>query len=121
MRTITRSNWYDSAKPLNQKNEILDVKRMTKFEAPKIMHNHLHNVLPPVFDNYFNKVVNTHNQCTRFANVSTDLGVPLFKTKRTQQSIKYAGVKLWNSIPSELRDLSFKQFNKEYKNLLLKS
>ena len=82
---------------------------------------HLQNVLPPAFENYFNKVVNTHNQCTRFANVSTNLRVLLFKTERTHQSIKYTGVKILNSIPSELRDLSFKQFNKEYKNLLLKS
>ena len=77
MRIITRRDWYDSAKPLYQKNEILDSKKMTKFEIAKI--------IPPAFDNYFNKVVNTHNQCIRFANVSTNLRVPLFKTKKTQQ------------------------------------
>ena len=34
---------------------------MIKFEAAKIIHNHLHKLLPPTFDNYFNKVVNTIN------------------------------------------------------------
>ena len=56
-----------------EKNEILDLKKMTKFETAKIIYNHLHNLLPPDFDNYFNKVVNTLHQCTRFANVSTNL------------------------------------------------
>ena len=95
---------------------------MTKFKTAKIINlYHLHKLLPPAFDNYFNKVVNTHNQCTRFANVSTNFGVPLFKTKRTQQSIKYAGVKIRNSTPSELRDLFCQKFTKEYKKLRLKS
>jgi len=56
---------------------------------------------------------NTFNR-KRTNNKSSNLRIPLFKTKRNQQSVKYTGVKIWNSIPDKIRDHHFTKFKKEY-------
>jgi len=111
MRIITGSDWQENVKSLYQNCEILNLEKMLKFETEKIIHNHLQKRFPANFDSYFNTAVNTHNRCTR----SSNLRIPLFKTKRIQQSIKYTGVKIWNAIPDKIRDHHLTKFKKEYK------
>ena len=44
--------------------------------------------------------------------------IPLFKTNKTQRSIKYIGPSIWNKIPIEIRHLNLPKFKKEYKKRL---
>ena len=45
--------------------------------------------------------------------------VEKFSTLRCQRSIKYQGAKIWNAIPLELRDQSYRNFKLNYKKILL--
>ena len=47
------------------------------------------------------------------------LTITLFKSNRTQRSIKYIGLKIWNSISHNLKSMTFNQFKKHYKSVLL--
>ena len=110
-----RSDRIERAEPLYEKFEILDLIKMSKLETVKIIQKYLQKRLPANFDGCFNKAINTQNRCTLFAK-SSNVRIPLFKTKRTQQSIKYIGVKIWFSIRDITRDLHYTKFKKECKN-----
>jgi len=74
-------------------------------------------MLPVTFDNYFNLVKDTSNYATRSANKNY-FCPPLYKTRRGQKSIKYLRVKIWNSIPEKMQDLTFPKFKKAYRSFL---
>jgi len=57
-----------------------------------------HGKQPHIFDDYFHYVKDISSCNSRIAE-RNDFYLPLFKTKRTQQSIKFLGVKIWNEIP----------------------
>ena len=53
--------------------------------------------------------------------LKTKLYIPKFSTARSQKSFKYQGAKLWNSIPIEIKQLTFHKFRIKYKKKLLES
>jgi len=73
---------------------------------------------PHIFDDYCHYVKNISSYNSRIAE-QNDFYLPLFKTKRTQQSIKFLGVKIWNEIPANIRQLMFNKFKQNYKFYLL--
>ena len=74
----------------------------------------------PNSNHYFTLAKFSHSRQTR-TTASLNLIIPSYKTKRTQQSIKYSSAKIWNSIPNNTKDLSFRKFLKESKEILLNS
>ena len=60
-------------------------------------HSHL---LPNCFDNYFELNSSQHSHNTRSANL---FRLPLFTSVACQRSILFQGPKLWNSIPTDIR------------------
>jgi len=83
--------------PLYAKYEILKIKKILKFEVAKFMYLFENGKQPRVCDDYFHyvKVISRYNSRIVERN---DFYLPSFKTKRTQQSIKFLGVKIWNEI-----------------------
>ena len=80
------------------------------------MYQITHNKLANVFHDYFNY---SSNYCTR-RNVHEDtIFLPRFMTTRAQHSIKFTGTKIWNSIPQDIKKLSFPKFKLCFKELLL--
>ena len=67
---------------------------------------------------YFCKTDTLHKLRTR-QNLACKFAIPRYSTSRLQRSIKYGGIKIWNSISSETRNSSFKVFKKKYKQCLL--
>ena len=120
LRIVTKSGWYQNALPLYQKFNLLNLQNLHKFETAKFIHNHINQRLSPNFNNYFTLAKFSHSRQTR-STASLNLIIPLYKTKRTQQSIKYSGAKIWNYIPNNTKDLSFRKFLKESKEILLNS
>ena len=49
------------------------------------------------------------------------LKVPLFKWSKTQKSVKYQGVTLWNSLSLNLKKLFFQKFSTEYKSNIIQN
>ena len=61
------------------------------------MHHVQNKTLPTPSLNFFDDVKNNLNLNTR-TRTREKLKVPLFKWSRTQKSVKYQGVTLWNSL-----------------------
>ena len=120
LRILTKSGWYQNVLPLYQKFNLLNLQNLHKSETAKFIHIQIKQRLSPNFNNYFTLVKFSYSRQTR-TTASLNLITPLYKTKRTQQSIKYSGAKIWNSIPNNTKDLSFRKFLKESKEILLNS
>ena len=76
------------------------------------------NSFPISFQNYFQKVETIPNKSTK--NSLTDDSYFFLDTtlKRLQQSIRYKGVKIWNSIPLKIRKSAFNLFKKTIQKLI---
>lgn len=77
-----------------------------------LMHDVFNNVTPPKISNLFTSIDEVHTHDTR----STSIGNYYTKYSRTNQkrkSFSRIGVKMWNSIPLELRKLSKNSFKKK--------
>ena len=120
LRIVTGSGWYQNVLPLYQKFNLLNLQNLHKLETAKFVHNQINQRLSPNFNNYFILAKISHSRQTR-TTASSNLIIPLHKTKRTQQSIKYSSAKIWNSTPINIRYLSFRKYLKETKQILLNS
>ena len=84
------------------------------------MHQYSHHNLPQPFSTFFTPISSVHERFTR-AKTENKLYIPKFSTARSQKSFKYQGAKIWNSIPTEIKQLTFNKFKIEYKKKLLES
>ena len=82
------------------------------------MHKLFHNKLPNVFKTKFIKLINIHSHETRKPN-QTNYFLSRVNKIAWQHKLNYRGVKLWNEIKDELKNKSFNQFKKQFKNLLI--
>ena len=99
--------------------KIFKIEELYNFETAKIMHKASRNSLPSPLNLYFKKVDNVHNCATR-SSIHKNYFLPRFKTnKKTQCSIKFQGVSIWNKIDLDIRKLHYKKFCNKYKKILL--
>ena len=118
IRIVGESSWNETAAPLYKALKILPLPLLLPFSTAKFAYIRNRLRLPLQFDNYFTLTKRVHSRNTRIS-LNNQLIIPLFKTQRTQRSIKYIGANLWNSIPEYLRNYSFLKFKIEYKIFLL--
>ena len=109
-----------SSKPFYIKTNILPLPKLFEFETAKIVYSYKFNLLPKIFDNYFSYAKSCHSRTIRFS-LKNHLTISLFKSNRSQRSIKYIGPKIWNSINHNLSTMTFNKFKKHYKSVLLLS
>ena len=120
LRIITKSNWRTPITPKFRNLKILKIADLYTFELAKLMHQYYNNSLPPCFSDFFCPLSAIHERSTT-SKTNNNLHLPKFSTCRCQQSIKYQGVKIWNSLNSELKKQSFKKFKANLKNDLLET
>ena len=82
------------------------------------MHKASTNSLPSPLNLYFKNVDNVHNCVTR-GSFHKNYFLPRFKTKKTQRSIMFQGVSIWNKINLEIKKLRNKKFCNKCKTILL--
>ena len=111
IRIVISSHMSTSSKPLYIKSNILPLPKLFEFKIAKIVYFYKFNLLPKIFDNYFSYAKSCHSRATRFS-LNNHLIIPLFKSNRTQRSIKYIGPKIWNSISHNLRIMTFNKLKK---------
>ena len=113
IRIVTSSQMSTSSNPLHVYiiSNILPLPKLFEFEIAKIVYFHKFNLLPKIFDNYFSYAKSCHSRTTRFS-LKNNLTIPLFKSNRTQRSIKYIGPKIWNSVSHNLKIMTFNKFKK---------
>ena len=120
IRTITKSNIRNRIIPQYRHLAILKLNNLCIYvrKIAEFMHQYVHNMLPSKFNNYFSFTHNIHSHETRNSTSKT-MTLARYSTNRNQNSIKYKGVKIWNSIPNHLNSFSFQKFKHEYKKFLL--
>ena len=101
---------------LHSELKILKCEDVYKLFIGAFVHQQQHNLLPSIFSNYF--ILNSTNRNIRTRN-NNNLFLPRYNLKSTQKSVKYSGVKIWNSIPTEIRSCNSSKFKTEYKNSLI--
>ena len=120
IRIITNSHWQSPITPQYRKLKVLKIADLYTYEIAKLMHQHSKNMLPTCFSNFFCPLSEVHERQTRSTS-KNNLCLPKFSTSRCQRSLRYQGVKIWNSLKPNLRNQSVKRFKVSMKNLLLEN
>ena len=85
--------------------EILKLDQIHLLSKAKFMHKHKNKKLPTNFEHYFSKT----NQCSRYnlrSASNSDYKCTWGKTSKSTERLQYKAVKIWNTIPKEIRNLS---------------
>jgi len=102
---------------LNLNLKILNVYDMYKLELGVFMYKHFNDQLPPIFNDYFNKLINIHNRNTR--NIY-DYQLMRNRTEMASRGVRSSGPRLWNTLPSHIQmSLTAKNFKAKFKNDLI--
>ena len=107
---VGSGNCYQRVTPFFVLHDELKLIDLFRLKTAKFMNKFMHNKLPSSFSNYFMKTFNIFSRIARTSCNSNKLYIPKFSSTRLQRCIKYHGVKTWNSIPTEIRKLSFTKF-----------
>ena len=67
----------------------------------------MNNTLPQSFSDFYAKVSDISGRTTRSSGNRYNLYILRYNTNRLQRSIKYQGVKIWNSIPLKIQNIPF--------------
>jgi len=103
--------------------KILNLDQIIHFEHAKFLYKVHQNLLPTSIGNYFepDPFVNQHSYGlrSRSANLPTRI---VCHTKYSEKSFQISGLKFWNKIPDEIKNLdTFISFKKSFKKFLLES
>ena len=119
VRIISRISIKDKITPNYHRLEILKLDDLYTLEIAKLMYQFTQNKLPDTFDHYFTYSSDVSKHYTRHVSQEDHIFLNRFATSRTQHTIKYIGVKIWNNIPNEIKKLSYTKFILSYKKFLL--
>ena len=97
---------------------ILLINDIFELEVAKFMHSFYHCMLPENFDNYFKSGSTQHSYNTRSI-TSEGYYLERVVTKSGQLSCIYAGVKIWNKIPLDIKKLFKRSFCRYIKRSLI--
>ena len=119
MRIISGCDYLDDAIPIYKNLKILQIEDLFRYETAKFVFSCISKQAPKPFSNYFLNINDVAYRTTRHSIDNLNLYIPRYQTNRLQRCIKYQGVKVWNSIPKELKSLEFKAFKTRLKELII--
>ena len=119
MQIISGSHYRDEANPIYKKLEVLQTHDLYTYETTKFVHSCFYNLAPIPFIDFFTKVDEVCQRATKQSVDKFSLYTPRYPTNRLRRGIKYQGVKIWNSIPKDIKSLKFQQFKSRFKTFLL--
>ena len=114
------AEWNESSSSLYYKFKVLKLHHVYKYKLAKFMQCVQNKTLPTLLINFFDNLKNNLNLNSR-SRTHEKLKVPLFKLSRTQKSVKYLSVTLWNALSLNFKKLSFRKFSTEYKFNLIRN
>ena len=107
IKVIGGGNYLNRVTPYYSKLNILKLPDLYELQTAKFEYRFMRNILPQSFSDFFVKVSEISGCTTRSSGNRHSLYIPCYNTNRLQQSIKYQGVKIWNSIPLKIQNLPF--------------
>ena len=121
VKPLAGIHWRRSSSSGYKSLSILKLDDMIKLQAALFVHPHFIKKLPTNLQSYFTNVNTCHSIATRRQACGLNYHIPKYRSSKLQRSIKYKGVKIWNSTPLEIRKFNLKKFKKSLKDLHLKS
>ena len=116
-RIITFSSYNTHSPPLFKRLLMLDVYKQRDYQIGIFVHDVINGNVPPYFSNFFSKIGHCYDTRQQKRN---DLSIPKYNNNYGQFSTKFTGAKIWNSIPSHIRDTrSRSTFKANFKSHLL--
>ena len=112
VRSIFHRDKFSKVDDVYRNYDILQVNDLLKFHVACFMYKHVHNQLPPCFENIFLQTCNIRSCQTRQSN---NLYLPLYKKSVCQQTISFFGVKIWKDLPQTIRSVLHKIQNHKKK------
>ena len=119
VKVLGGGRWQDHAFAYYSQLNILKLEDLYTYEAAKLMHKYSQNKLSKKLSSFFTPVNAIHSRTTRFASSGLNLSLPFYRTEKLQKSYKFQGVIIWNSVPQEIKILSFNQFKIRFKKHLI--
>ncbi len=114
LRVLLRVNRRFSATAIHKELGILKVCNVFEKAVLTFVHKGKHNLLPCVFNDYYHNITERNIRSKRL----NDLYVEFSRTSGGMKSIRILGAKLWNKLPTELKDVqssyNFKKMAREY-------
>ena len=120
VRIITFSDYRDHSNPLFKRLNILKFFDLIYLHTAIFMHDYASDKLPVPFHSFFTDVNKIHCHNTRLASKST-YSLPRVRTNYGKFSIKFQGVKIWNSLDEEIKAFSRNTFKKKLSKTILDS
>ena len=100
-----------------KKHNLLRLPELFTYTAGIFMFKYSNSLLPPTFNNLFNKNRTFHCYPTRTSN---HLRIPLVKTKIADNFITKSGAKIWNEITEDIKKIpKLGLFKRKFKECLL--
>lgn len=117
LRHIFFKKHYESAVPLFMQSSLLPVNFLYIESIALLMFDVYHERAPPNIRNLFTPTDEIHSYNTRFANSKSFYHKPS-RLQTQHLSFSRFGVRLWNQIPAQIKDLSKKCFKVELRQCL---
>ena len=114
-------HWRHSSSSGYKSLSILKLDDMIKLQSALFVYRHFNKKLRTNLQNYSINVNACHSIATCRQACGLNYHIPRYRSSKLQRSIKYKGVKIWNSTPLEIRKFNLKKFKKSLKDLYLKS
>ena len=111
IRLLTGSGYREHTNPLFYRAKCLKLKDIYSLETAKLMYKIHNNVLSFANSDKFNLIKNCYTHKTRLSH-KNNFFLPRTRTRLGQKSLSFAGIKIWNKIPSSLKEVSFYRFKK---------
>ena len=111
IRLLTGSGYREHTNPLFYRAKCLKLKDIYSLETAKLMYKIHNNVLSFANTDKFNLIKNCYTHKTRFSH-KNNFFLPRTRTRLGQKSLSFAGIKIWNEIPSSMKEVSFYRFKK---------
>ena len=119
MKSIMGSHYRDDPSLLYMKLEVLKIQDLNRYETAKFVYSCINNQAPSLLNNYFQRFDEVSQKSTRQSVNKLSPCVPRYPTTRLQRSIRYQGVNMRNSIPTEIKSLKFQLFKTRLKTFLM--
>ena len=122
LKAITFSDITASSDPLFDRLQVLKLADLFQVQVLSFVYECVNKIAPSYFSGYFTGINMIHNIGTRQSKKGDLYALRCNTTKYGIRSIHYSGVRMWNSLPSDIKaSKSLSDFKKTLKSYLLAS